>query len=111
VSLVGYGPYNATLERAIDGDTAVILVDAGFNVFPRIHVRLDGIDTPELYGPEREKALKAKSYLEELLAGEFILHSKRWDRSFTRWVCNIELPSGKDAGDRLVGAGVAKRVL
>lgn len=39
--------YKAEVERIIDGDTVVLIVDLGFNTFVREHFRLAHINAPE----------------------------------------------------------------
>ena len=41
--------YRARLERVVDGDTIDVLIELGFYVTLRERVRLEGIDTPEIY--------------------------------------------------------------
>lgn len=43
--------YKATLVNVVDGDTLDFDVDLGFRVTMRIRVRLNGIDTPEIFRP------------------------------------------------------------
>lgn len=40
--------YNAKLVRIIDGDTMEFEVDLGFSIYSRHHVRLAGVNAPEL---------------------------------------------------------------
>ena len=57
--------YKFTLERVIDGDTVVGVVDVGFNVSVRHTFRLANINTPELNSSDpvlKEQANKAKAY-------------------------------------------------
>ena len=62
--------YNAILERVIDGDTIVVTLDLGFNVFlKKQRCRLAGIDTPESRTrdlAEKKLGLEAKARLTEL---------------------------------------------
>lgn len=63
--------YHAKIKRTIDGDTVVVDWDLGRSVWiHNEHIRLYGINTPELNSKieeERIKALSAKNYLESLL--------------------------------------------
>lgn len=64
------GPYSGELVRVIDGDTIVAHIDIWLNQKLTIHIRLRGIDTPEIRGDckhEKQLALKAKSHLTNLL--------------------------------------------
>lgn len=78
--------YRGIVTRVIDGDTVVVDLDLGFKVWLRDqHVRLEGVDTPELRSKdpeEREKARAAKKFVEGLLAPgtEVVVESKQWDK-------------------------------
>ena len=55
--------YNAKILDIYDGDTITICINLeGFN-FIKMNVRLDGIDTPELHGKEKELGIVARNYL------------------------------------------------
>ena len=72
--------YKAILGRVVDGDTVLLHIDEGFGdwklgskypggpdaKYPQGRYRLNGINTPELRGPERELAVAAKDRLKEL---------------------------------------------
>lgn len=57
--------YPAQLVRIIDGDTIVCRLDLGFRMFSVMPVRLAGVDTPEIRGPERPAGLIAKDFVED----------------------------------------------
>ena len=64
--------YRARLERVVDGDTIDVLIELGFYVTLRERVRLEGIDTPEIYrvpkdSEEYKKGMEAKEYVERRL--------------------------------------------
>lgn len=85
--------YRANIVRIIDGDTAVVDIDLGFNTWIlKQHIRLRDVQAPEIRGAEREEGLKWKAKLEKLLpAGiEIILESFK-DKSdkYGRWVGNL----------------------
>ncbi len=46
--------YIAKMIKVIDGDTMDFEVDLGFKIKHVVRVRLDGIDTPEIYHPSCE---------------------------------------------------------
>ena len=48
--------YKATIERVVDGDTLLVNIDLGFDVWTTKRLRLRGIDTPEKKTPEGEAA-------------------------------------------------------
>ena len=63
--------YAATIDRVIDGDTLLALVEAGFRIIVRDRLRLRGIDCPETGTPAGDRA---KRYVEKLLpAGSTIV--------------------------------------
>lgn len=60
--------YKATVNYVVDGDTLVIDIDLGFDVWVKKRLRLRGIDTPELKSDdpdEARKAQKAKAFVEK----------------------------------------------
>ena len=62
--------YRAKLDRIIDGDTVVALIDVGFDIWFKKRIRFKGIDTWESRTrnlDEKKKGLAAKKRLEELL--------------------------------------------
>ena len=78
--------YNAKLNRVVDGDTIDAMVDLGFSTWKHVRIRLAGIDAYESRTrdlEEKEKGLKAKARVEELLTltdGNFLLYSKGVDK-------------------------------
>ena len=46
--------YTAEVLRVVDGDTLVVMVDLGLDIYHKTKVRLIGIDTPEVYGKDRD---------------------------------------------------------
>ncbi len=56
--------YAATIERVIDGDTLLVLIEVGFGIIVRDKLRLRGIDTPELGTAEGDRA---KKFVEKIL--------------------------------------------
>jgi endonuclease YncB( thermonuclease family) len=105
--------YRASLVRVIDGDSLVIDVDAGFYVTIRQHVRLAGIDTPELNARDptaRLLAQQARARLMELLPAEFTVrtYKTRLADKYGRFLADIELPDGRLVSDVLLSEGLGK---
>jgi micrococcal nuclease len=71
--------YNvSSVERVIDGDSVEVVLDLGFNIFYKVSVRVDGIDTPEKSTAEGKLV---KTYAEEWFkTGQFIVNSKELDK-------------------------------
>lgn len=77
--------YNCKLVSVYDGDTVVVDIDLGFDVWLRNqHVRIEGIDTPEIKSKDAEEkalGLEAKNLLFVLLstASEIRLICSKYD--------------------------------
>lgn len=75
--------------RTIDGDTFIARIEIWPKLYTVETIRVLGVDTPELKGPDRKKALAAKAFTEEWLAlGPFIVEVCRRD-SFGRALANV----------------------
>ncbi len=57
--------YKCSLVRVIDGDTVKLNVDLGFRMSFTDSFRLLDVNTPELRGPDSDRALKAKEFVEK----------------------------------------------
>jgi micrococcal nuclease len=99
---------HAVIVRVIDGDTVVVNMDLGWHTRRHDeHIRLNGIDAPEKTEPERWAA--AKAFVERLLpAGtEALLVSEKLEK-YGRTLGRILLRDGRDVGQELLKAGLAK---
>ena len=73
--------YNATLLRVVDGDTADVMIDLGFNTWSKKRLRFKGVDTWEKRTrnlEEKAKGILASKFTEEHLKlndGKFIIQS------------------------------------
>ncbi len=98
--------YCATVERVVDGDTLVVLIDTGFGNILEEKLRLRGVNTPELGTPEGEKA---KKFVEKLLpAGTVIvLKSQKSTDPHGRFVVDIFYlhPTGEGGGPEIIESG------
>lgn len=103
--------YACRLVRVIDGDTIVVEVDLGFNQWMHNqHVRLFGINTPELIGKDRLAALKAKQFVESWAKErQLYLHSRRYDEreKYGRILASVFRDDGACLNDDLLRAGLA----
>lgn len=76
--------YQAIVKRVIDGDTIVVDIDLGFDVWLRdAYVRLSGIDTPELRSSNptiKQAAYDAKAFVEKrcVVGSKIFLLSKSY---------------------------------
>lgn len=83
--------YNFTLIRVIDGDTIVGNVDLGFNLsLNNQHVRLWGINTPEIKGETKSQGLNVRSFVIQCLTPltPIIIQSHNFD-SFGRLLATV----------------------
>lgn len=104
--------YIARIERIIDGDTFVLVVDKWHGLEQRFTVRLLEVDTWELTGPEKEQGIKAKVCATTWLYARerMIIEGLRLD-SFGRLLCWIyNASNGECLNYRLVEEGHGKRV-
>ena len=84
----------ADLVRVIDGDTLRVRVDLGWSTHRIEDVRLAGINTPEVRGPEKAAgkwvAEQVGSWLGEGGLPDLILHSREFSvGKFGRCVCDV----------------------
>ncbi len=85
--------YGATLVRAIDGDTYVFDIDLGFYITTRQHVRLAGIDCPEIGTPEGKAALlAARTWFQSCGDRAVLTTTKAQTKTFDRWVAKVSSP-------------------
>ena len=59
--------YAATVDRVVDGDTLLVLIEVGFGIIVRDRLRLRGINCPEMSTPQ---GVRAKKYVEKLLPAD-----------------------------------------
>ncbi len=91
--------YKAKVARIVDGDTLYAEVDLGFFIKVTMNVRLRGIDTPEIRGPERPEGLKVKQFVEDTLAQcpAVVLRTYKLGK-YGRYIADLWfLPGSKDA--------------
>lgn len=100
--------YKGIVERAVDGDTIIIMCDLGFDVFKRVTVRLLNINTPELKSGN-PLAQEAKEFISKLLTGKQVFfNSKRYDK-YGRSTAEIFL-DGVSVNELMIFKGYAVRV-
>ena len=98
--------YKAKVIRVIDGDTVVATIDFGFHVRKTLHIRLDGINTPELRGGTLETkaaARKAKQFVTDEIEGKDVtLISIKESDKYGRCVGRILYDNDKDLTELLL---------
>jgi len=86
--------YKAKCTSVYDGDSVTLDIDLGFNHWMvRQKVRLFGIDTPEIRGPERPEGLNSAARLRGLIEGQDVIIVSHRDRAgkYGRWLATIYL--------------------
>lgn len=100
--------YNAEVLRVVDGDTYEILVNVGFDIFHKIHLRLQGVNAAEIDGPTKTEGYIAKDYVTDLFSeynNQIVIRTK-YKRSFTRWVGDVFI-NGFNLAEHLLVEGYA----
>jgi len=108
-----YGPYTADVVRIIDGDTVVLNVHAWPGLTQNIHLRLDGVNTPEKRrAPECEKAQgrKATAFTKAFIGSAQTVHISgvHLGKFAGRALGKITVPGKGDLGTALLQAGMAR---
>lgn len=106
------GPIPARVERVVDGDTVVVVASIWIGQTVTTHVRIAGVDTPELRGQcprERDLAVAARDGLVALLAPPSVtLHNVRLGTYAGRVVAEIRDAQGRDVASTLLAQGLAR---
>jgi endonuclease YncB( thermonuclease family) len=102
-------PVDVLIVSCYDGDTC----KADRQITPgRNRVSLANVDTPELDGKCRDevhRAVKARDYTQDLAVGKTVtLTAIRAAKRQQRVEARVQLPDGRDLGNVLVAAGLAR---
>ena len=88
--------YKAIVERVVDGDTLLVRIDLGFEVWVNQRTRFRGINTAEIVrngipsGPAAERGEKAKAFVEEKLKDIAFIVLKTYKTDiFGRYVVDV----------------------
>lgn len=63
--------YNIRVMRVIDGDTVEAEIDLGFNITYKAHIRVAGVNCPEIHGKDRDKGRAAKDFTDHWLSQDY----------------------------------------
>lgn len=117
--------YRAKFVRAIDGDTYEVVIDHGMKIQSVQHVRLNGINCPEIFAASKDteeykKGIAAKDRVELLLLpssqnGHDYLFIKTYKdkMTFNRYVADVYFKLGSvwtSLADTLVGEELGVRI-
>lgn len=99
--------YRAEVDRVIDGDTCVLLIDLGLRTYCKAFIRLAHVDAPE---KKQRLGAKAKARFAELLSDGPLLIKTYKDKQekYGRWLGRIWNKNGIDVGLQLVEEGLAR---
>ena len=102
--------YRAVVRSIYDGDTIRVDLDLGLGTWVRNEpLRLDGIDAPEVRGPEREQGLLSKDWLmQRIPLGRSIIVQTRKDSTekYGRYLAVI-WHDGINLNDEMIAQGMA----
>ena len=105
--------YDVELVRVIDGDTVVLDIDLGCDVWLKgEYCRLYGIDTPEVRGEERLVGLQATAYLVSMTddAEKFVVRTYKDKKGkYGRWLVTL-MADGVNINRKLVDDGYAREI-
>lgn len=100
--------YKANLARVVDGDTYDFVLDLGFNIQNTIRVRIQGVDTNEIYGVKKEsqeyaRGKRQSEYARKLLesAEEIIVKTFKDDKGkYGHYIADV-IVDGEDLADQI----------
>jgi micrococcal nuclease len=104
--------YAARCVRVIDGDTLDLDIDLGMYFRVTKRVRLKGIDTPELRGKDKDRAVAARTEVTIWTDGVELLIRTELDETdkYGRLLADIWVDGlATSLSDHLVGRGLARR--
>lgn len=79
--------FKATIERIVDGDTALVDVDCGFGLFKRQYLRFRGINCPEL---STAPGQAVKHFIESRIKpNDFVIIKTHKDDKYGRYLVDI----------------------
>lgn len=99
--------YKAFVERVIDGDTAEVIFDLGFNLALFGKIRLKGVNAPEVKGETAEAGKKATEFLRGLIEGKTIFARTYGKDKYGRWLADVYV-DGEYVNKKLIDSGNAK---
>ena len=106
------GPYTATVERVIDGDTLAVRVPVWIGQELHVLVRVRGIDAPERKSrcaTERRLAKRASTYLAAMVSGGPVRLSRiAGGKYFGRVLADVTTAEGDDVARRLLSRKLAR---
>ena len=100
--------YKAVVERVVDGDTIIAILDLGFKTYRRERIRFEGIDAPPI---NTQGGKIAKEVLEKIFRDskyEIIIKTKKDKQGkYGRYLGRVFV-NGIDLNQLLISKGLAK---
>jgi micrococcal nuclease len=94
------GEYRAVCKHVVDGDTFDFFIDLGWYHYAYETIRLRGIDTPEIRGPERPEGLAVKMWVvDRLLFKPCVLVPIPDVQTFGRFVADVWVLDWDETGE------------
>ena len=84
--------YKATVTKVYDGDTITVDFDLGFGILIRKQkIRLLGINTPEVRGPEKPQGIISRNALRQRILGKVVTIKTSKDKKgkYGRWLGEV----------------------
>ena len=112
--------YRARVTHIVDGDTVDVLINLGLKVFVRERIRLADIDTPEIFGVDKEsneyaEGVAARLFVEKKLLDKIVWLNTVKDKTgqYGRYLGHIYIQNEEGAhlsiGKLLVDEGLATK--
>lgn len=102
--------YHGTIVEVYDGDTMTAMLDLGFDVWVRVRLRIEGIDTPEVRGAGKEAGLAVRDHVRALLLNKEVVVTSHDKGKYGRWLASVLFDyegMPKDLGSYLLETGRA----
>ncbi len=105
--------YKATVTKVYDGDTITVDFDLGFGILIRKQkIRLVGINTPEVRGPEKPQGIISRNALRQRILGKVVTIKTSKDKKgkYGRWLGEVFMEE-ENINQWLISEGYAKEYL
>jgi|TARA_E500000318_G_scaffold68437_1_gene63214 micrococcal nuclease len=102
--------YKATVTKVYDGDTITVDFDLGFGILIRKQkIRLLGINTPEVRGPEKPQGIISRDALRQRILGKVVTIKTSKDKKgkYGRWLGEVFVEE-ENINQWLITEGYAK---
>ncbi|MBB3463772.1 thermonuclease family protein [Rhizobium sp. BK377] len=107
------GPVSAEIIQIIDGDTLLVPATPWPQQTMEVHVRIRGIDAPEIHSKcteIRKAGLKARDALQQMISGVSIIQLRgiAGDKYFGRILADVTFADGRNPAQDLLSEGLVR---